>query len=231
MTEMPNRALLLIGSPKPAKSYSESLGAYLLGKLESIGFKTQKIHIQTSMHSPEGKQSMLELVKASDLLILAFPLYIDCLPAAVISALEDIAQQRKNADTPKKQRFLAIVNNGFPEASQNNTALAICRRFAFKAGFEWAGGLSLGGGGPIEGKPLEQVGFIARNVRKSLDLAAADLLQNQPVSQAIVDLMAKPIVPKGLYLLMSNRGWKMMAKRFSAEDKLYSKPLDDCKQN
>ena len=228
---MPNRTLLLVGSPKPAKSTSESLGGYLLGKLESIGFETQKIQIQTSMRSQQGKQSMLELVKASDLLILAFPLYIDCLPAAVISALEEIAQQRKNADTPKKQRFLAIVNNGFPEASQNCTALAICKRFAFESGIEWAGGLSLGGGGPIDGKPLEETGFIGRNVRKALDLAASDLLQNQPVSQKAVDLMAKPIVPKGLYLLMANRGWKMMAKQFSAEDKLYSKPADDCKQN
>jgi hypothetical protein len=137
------QALLLIGSPRGFKSNSKLLGGYLLGKLGS-GYEAEELHIQAAMRSETARAQMLEKVSASDLLILALPLYIDSLPASVIAALELIAKQRKD-DSSKNQRMVAIVNSGFPEASQNNTALAICRRFAAEADIEWAGGLGLGG--------------------------------------------------------------------------------------
>ena len=157
------------------------------------------------------------------MLVLAFPLYIDSLPAPVIAALELIAKQRKSNPSSKTQRLAVIVNNGFPEATQNNTALAICKRFAVETGVEWAGGLSLGGGGPIEGKSLKDAGFLARNVRKALDLAANDLLEGRAVSWEAVDLMGKPLVPKWLYLFVANYGWKKQAKAYCAQDRLYEK--------
>ena len=224
--DFPKRALLLVGSPKASESTSAALGTYLLGKLQG-NFDGQEAYIQTLMRTPEGQVAMLELVKASDLLVLAFPLYVDSLPAAVISALGLIAQQRKSADTPRSQKLVAIVNNGFPEAAQNNTALAICRRFCTETGIDWAGGLSLGGGGAISGKPLSEAGFLARNVKKSLDLAAACLLDGKPVSQEAVDLMAKPAVPRWLYLMMSNRGFRQLAKANGAEKQLSNLPQEE----
>jgi hypothetical protein len=219
----PKRALLLVASPRGFNSTSNSLGAYLTQKLGDGGFETQKLHIQASMRSPQAQKAMLELVGASDLLILAFPLYIDSLPAQLIAALEKISAQRKNAPSPKTQGLVAIVNNGFPEANQNATALAICRQFALETGIEWTGGLSLGGGGAIGGNVLENAGFVAKNARKALGFAAKDLLQGNPVSKQAVDLMAKPSIPRWLYLLASNRGWKKQAKACGAEGKLYDK--------
>jgi len=216
-----NRALLLVGSPRGSKSTSKALGTYLLDKLRSGGFETADLHIQTSMRSEESQARLLELVGAGDLLVLAFPLYIDSLPATVIEALELLAKQRKSIAPSKTQRLAVIVNNGFPEATQNSTALAICKRFAVETGIEWAGGLGLGGGGPIEGKPLEDAGFVARNVRKSLDMAARDLLEGKAVSEEATKLMAKPLIPKWLYLIAANYGWKKQAKACGTQDKLY----------
>ena len=178
------------------------------------------------MRSPEGQGAMLEMVKVSDIVILAFPLYVDSLPAAAVAALELIAKQQRDSKPSKKQRLVAIVNNGFPEPSQNNTAIAICKQFAAEANFEWAGGISLGGGGAIGGSPLAEAGFIARNVRKSLDLAATNLLEDKPVSKKAVDLMAKPMVPKWLYLMIGNRNWKKEAKKLGTQDKLYNQPCN-----
>lgn len=214
------QALLLVGSPRGFKSTSASLGRYLLEKLEG-SFVFEEVHVQASMSSQSAQAKMLTKARDSDLLVLAFPLYIDCLPASVIAMLELLAAQRKNAFTSKKQRFVAIVNNGFPEASQNLTALAICRRFAFEAGIEWAGGLSLGGGGAIAGNKLEDAGSMVRNVRKALELAALDLLQGKAVSDQAVNLMAKPLIPKWMYLFFGNRGWKKQAKAYGVEDQLY----------
>lgn len=222
---MNQNALLLVGSPRGFKSTSNSLGAYLLSKLEKGGYTTNKYHIQPALHKSTQETSMLEAVADCDLLILAFPLYIDCLPAPMILALEKIAQQRKTAKITKPQHVLAIVNNGFPEASQNATAIAICHQFADETGLIWAGGLGLGGGVIINGVSLEKAGAVARNIRKSLDLAAENLLSNVPVSEAALKLMGKPAVPKIFYTFMANRGWNSMAKRQGTKKKLYDKPF------
>jgi hypothetical protein len=214
------QALLLVGSPRGGKSNSAMLGRYLLEKLDG-SFASEEIQVQASLSSEDGKTKMLTKAGESDLLILAFPLYVDCLPAPVISALELLAANRRNAASPKKQRLVAIVNSGFPEASQNHTALAICRRFAFEAGIEWAGGLGLGGGGAITGEKLEDAGFVAGNARKALDLAANNLRQGNPVSNEAANLMAKTAIPKWLYLYVGNRGWKKQAKANGVQDQLY----------
>lgn len=222
--ESPKRVLLLVGSPKKSGSTSESLGKYLMDQLTDGGFSSQTAHIQTLMRSGEGQQAILELVAASDLVILSFPLYVDSLPASVIKALDLIVQKLTNSSMTKTRRLLTIVNNGFPEASQNSMALAICKKFASEAGFEWAGGLSMGGGGVVNGNPLEKAGFPAKNARKALDLAAKDLLDGKAVSDEAVNLMAKTAIPKWLYLTVANRSWKQQAKAFGSQDKLYDQP-------
>jgi len=105
----------------------------------------------------------------------------------------------------------------FPEAGQCDTALAISRRFASEVGMKWLGGLALGQGGAIEGKPLTEAGGKARNARKALDLAADALANDLPIPEETVSLMAKPIVPRLFYNMLINRMWKKRAKRFGAE--------------
>lgn len=222
--EPPKRVLLLVGSPKKSGSTSESLGTYLLNQLARGGFESQTAHIQTLMHSNEGQQAIVELIAASDLVVLSFPLYVDSLPAAVIKALDLIAEKLRSVGVAKNRRLVTIMNNGFPEAAQNNTALAICKRFASEAAFEWAGGLSMGGGGVVNGNPLEKAGFPAKNAKKALDLAAKDLLGGAAVSQEAINLMAKTAIPKWLYLTIGNRNWKQQAKAFGSKDKLYDQP-------
>jgi len=217
-------AVLLVASPRGFSSTSHSLGSYLLDKLQTGCYVTSKFHIQAAIHQPALENQMLNAVADCDLLILAFPLYIDCLPAPTILALEKIVQHRKIVKPIKPQKMVTIVNNGFPEASQNDTALAICHQFADETGFVWAGGLSLGGGGVISGSSLEKAGYVARNIRKSLDVAAGDLLLGWFVSDAAVKLMAKPAIPKMFYIFAGNWGWKSMAKKYGTQKKLYDKP-------
>ena len=218
-----NTVLLLVASPHGFSSTSNSLGQYLLERLKIGGYKTSTVHVQTAIRSKKALTDMLSQVAGCDLLLLAFPLYIDCLPAALIATLELIVAQRKTTAPSKRQRLLAIVNNGFPEATQNATAIAICRQFSVEAGFDWVGGLSLGGGGTISGLKLEEAGYMARNIRKALCLAAQNLLDEKVLCNTASELMAKPIVPKSLYIFIANRGWKKMAKKYGAEKKLYDR--------
>jgi len=223
MSQRP-RVLLLIGSAKRPRSTSESLGDYLLQHLAERGYATQTLFIYRSLATEAGRRTLLAAVDSVELVVLATPLYVDSLPALVTRTLESIAEHRRAGSNSGVPRFVGIVNCGFPEAHHNDTALAICRRFAKETGFQWAGGLALGGGEAINGRPLSKVKRMARNVIKSLDLTAENLARSETISQEAVALMAKPFVPNWVYVWLGEWGWRRRAKKFGAQHQLDARP-------
>ena len=225
VVEPMRHALLLVGSPRTRKSSSHSLGSYLFEQLAAHDVRTETMHIHTSLRSPARMRALLEAVQAADLVLLAFPLYVDSLPAPLIEALERIAAHRATQPPTHPQRLAVIANCGFPEAQHNATALAICATFARQAGFEWAGSLALGAGeGIVHGAPLSELDGRAYALKKALELAAEALLAGAPIPQAAADLMARPIIPGWLYRLMGMYGWHEQAKPFGAEKLLKRQP-------
>jgi len=221
MSNEEERILLLVGSPKaPGKSVSEALGAYVIEKMEASGWSSETIFIRTTLQSDKGRTTLLEAVEETDLIILSFPLYVDSLPAFVIRAMELIAGH----SSEKATRFAAISQCGFPEAQHNNVAIAICQRFALAASLEWVGGLALGMSGAVSGKRLTEQGGMVRNIIKSLDLTVEALVENKPVPDEAIRLMAKPLIPKIMYTAMGNLGWRQQAKRYGARKKLRDRP-------
>lgn len=218
------RVLLLVGSAKRPRSTSESLGTYLVERLRERGFEAETLLLHRSLRSDEGREALLAATDRADVLVIAFPLYIDSLPYLVIRAMERIAKHRQAGGEVKEQRLVAIANCGFPEARQNDTALAICRQFAREAGFEWAGGLAMSGGEAINGQSLPKVKGMARNVIKSLDLAAAALAEGKPVPQKAAGAMAKPIIPAWAYTWLGGFVWKRRAKKHGTQKKLRDRP-------
>lgn len=217
------RAVLLIGSPRTRKSSSASLGGYLFEQLNSRGIETQTVQIYTSLYSRERMSIIYEAIDNADLVVLAFPLYVDCLPAPVIDTLERIAMQRKDNATPI--RFAAIANCGFPGADHNNTALAICSEFAHQNGFTWMGGLALGAGeGIVHGVPLNEMDGRAIPLKQALDWTAENLANGQPIPQMARDLFAKPVIPNWMYTFMSGFGWRGQAKQYGMQNKLKRQP-------
>jgi hypothetical protein len=221
----PHTALLLIGSAKPAgESTSEALGAYLLQSLAAHGMACERRYVSRAMRTEARLQELLQAVDRSDLVILAFPLYVDSLPYLVTQALERIAAHRQAQPAPASACFLAIANCGFPEPRHNDTALAICEQFAARAGFAWAGGLALGAGGAISGRALNGLGGMALNVRAALDLAAEALAAGEPAPEAAIDLLRKPILPAPAYLLIGDLRWLIEARRNRALTRLATRP-------
>jgi len=217
------RAVLLVGSPRTRKSTSASLGSYLMAQLAARGVETTTLQIYTSFSSTERTRAALEIVDAADLVVLAFPLYVDSLPAPVIAALEKLAAHR--AGRAGAQRFAAIANCGFPEAAHNATALAICAEFARQSGLAFAGGLALGGGeGLVRGVPLDEMDGRALPIKRSLDLAAAALAEGKPIPPAARDLLARPVIPNWLYRLGGGFGWKQRARKYGMEKNLKRRP-------
>lgn len=297
------KALLLVGSPRAGKSTSESLGTYLLDRLRDKEMETDVLRVCPSISSESGIKELYSATDAADILILAFPLYVDSLPAATTRALELIAEHRRkpllipptvirmiqdlvgylessnvaaalplvekmtsvaasalpgpigmalklilgqvvkrqmvspatlktlreylNGLQPKRQQFVAICNCGFPESSQAELAIEMCHRFAEETGLEWSGGLALGEGGAIDGKPLTRAGGMVRNVRKALDIAALDVSADLPISLEAMQLMSKPMMPIWLYVITGNLGWIYQAWKNGVRKMISARPLEE----
>jgi NAD(P)H-dependent FMN reductase len=222
----PRRALLLVGSPRTRKSTSHSLGSYLFQQLGAASIPTETIFLHTMLRSPAKRQALLDAVEAADLVTLAFPLYVDSLPAPVMETLEWIAAHRQANPSPK--HFAALANSGFPEPEHNAAALAICATFARQTGMTWAGGLALGAGeGMVHGAPLAEMDGRAIPLRKALTLAAQALGQGQAIPPQAQQLISKPFIPAWLYRFAGSLGWKQMAKRWGAQNNLRRKPYGE----
>ncbi|MEI7826113.1 MAG: NAD(P)H-dependent oxidoreductase, partial [Chlorobiaceae bacterium] len=228
------RALLLVGSPRMQKSSSSSLGSYLFEQMNLRGVETETIYLYKSITTVERMKALRDAVDSADLVVLAFPLYVDTLPAPVISVLEGIVTHCKGKG--RQKRFSAIVNCGFPEAYQNDNAIAVCAEFARSAGFEWMGGLSLGAGeGMVHAEPLDKLGRQGAPLRKALEVAAVELAAGEPVSDKAKELLTRPLMPVWMYKLGGTVGWKIKSRKYGTQKLLKERPyqkataLSQCK--
>ena len=234
----PSEVLLLVGSPRRRRSTSASLGGYLLDALEQRGARVSSLHLHTVLNEgPSGVERLLADFGRADLVILSSPLYVDSLPAGVIRAMETLHRPAPSADSRDRstdsgdrlpgsggRTLVAIVNSGFPESAHSSVALSICRRFAAESGLRWLGGLALGGGGAVDGRPLAEAGGMVRKARAALDLAADALAEGGAVPPESLRLMAAPAMPVWLYRMMTHRSWRRSAAAHGVKERLHDRP-------
>jgi multimeric flavodoxin WrbA len=219
----PRRALLLVGSPRGDASVSAAIAAHLGALLGERGLAVTTEHARGCLRRDPELRRLGEAVREADLVVLASPLYVDSLPAPVTEVLERLAGQRA-LDGGPRPRLVAIVNSGFPEAVHNDTALGICRQFAGEARLDWAGGLAVGGGGMLAGGPLAEQGGRARNAVRALALTADALAKGLAVPAEAERLARTLPIPRWLYQLLAERGFRRDAKRRGALPQLDARP-------
>lgn len=217
------RALLLVGSPKiSSPSTSGVLGGRVMKRMERQGWKTTTLTLRRNLLKDKGRTELLTAVEQSDLVLLAFPLYIDSLPFLVMKTLELIAEDCVGRPGDGSKGIAVIVNNGFPEAYQNAPAVAICRRFAMETGMTWLGGLAMGAGEALfRGQPFEKSQRNAPpvdHVKRALDLAADALATRHPIPVEAINLIKKtpiPLVPfrlwRWFFIRSANQHWRRLA--------------------
>jgi multimeric flavodoxin WrbA len=220
----PRRALLLVGSPRPKRSTSAALGAYLAGRLEAAGVPAHLLNVLAVLEEPGGWRRLETAIGGADLLVLLTPLYVDSLPAPLTRVLELLAA--KPLLPPGGGRVVGIVNSGFPEAVQCTAALAICRLFAEAVGRSWAGGLALGAGAAIDGRALEDTGKMGAKVRRSLELAAVALACGGSVPAEATERMGLPLFPAWQYRHRGDRAFRQLARQHGVEGELDRRPYD-----
>jgi hypothetical protein len=222
----PRTAALVIGSAKAkGTSVSENLAHALGARLEALGVTTV-IHPATHFLREDLTRRTAREVAEADLFVLVTPLYVDAFPALATRALESVAAARSGSPSPA--RYAALVNCGFPEPEHTRTALAIARHFAAASGYDWAGGLPLGGGGAVNPRtPLDTQHGPAEHVRAALDLAAPCLARGDAIPPEAIERMAASPLPDAIYRLLGDLGWRYQVyKNGLAQAALRARPLD-----
>ena len=121
----------------------------------------------------------------------------------------------------------AICQSGFPEQSQNDVALRICRNFARAAGFDWAGEIPMGGGGMIDGRPVADLGGQVRRRARALALTADALCEGRDVPDEAVTAMGKLPTPAAVYRAGGNLGWRRQAKKAGVRSQVAARPFEE----
>lgn len=195
------KTALINGSPKVSSSASrsllEDLKAYL-GETETVEF---------GFHTDNAAKEKAEELNLADALVFSFPLYVDGIPGHLLSCLEELeeASCHKNSSI----RVYGIVNCGFYEGIQAETALQVLQNWCARAGYVWGGGLGVGGGGGLAQMPKTKSGHGPREpIDKALNalaevICAGQTRENQYVSVAF---------PRFLYKLAAQMGWRQMVR-------------------
>ncbi len=211
-------ALLLIGSPKLFKSSSENIGKLLLDYLAELGFETEIENIGKALRKGVVDE-IIHKVNNSEITIISTPLYVDSIPAPLVGFLE----LYKNDNQKSDKKLISIVNSGFPESFQNNTAVEVLRLFAIRNDFIWAGGFAIGCGGAFSGMDLHQ-SKMAEPIAESFKKAAKHLSDNEPIPLEVLEKASKPIMPTSMYLFFGQLGWYLQSIKYRTIFKLRTRP-------
>lgn len=182
--------LYINGSPKLTNSNSN----YFLNKL-SPKDKIKFVY-------KDKFSEILKSIKKVDIIILAFPLYVDGPPNKVIELFEYIKNNKINI---KNKKIYTIINCGFWEAKQNRTASLIVEDFAINNGAKYMGSFNIGAGeiiGKCDKKKiyrLVSLSFLVK-IRKF----KARISNGKKVT---LETTIRPMT-KRLYVYLANCNWK-----------------------
>ena len=208
------RVILLVGSPKGLEgSNSARLGRIVTDGLEAAGWQCAPFHLHKLATDDDAAAEACRALDAANLVVLATPLYVDGLPAPVIHALHRLVSHRAEAAPTSVPRFLSIINCGFVEPWQNETAQNMLQQFCDRARLEWVGGLSLGASGHPN-----------RSVRRAFTLIIEALRDEVLIPEEVYKLTKYRVMPARLYVLGGNVMWRRLAKKNGVADQLRAQP-------
>lgn len=200
---------LINGSPKANNSTSKILLADLKRILteHTPDSPAEKAEIaETNLHNTVVSTEALKMLHDSDTWIFACPLYVDGIPAHLLSCLIQL-EACDWTDCPI--RIYGIVNCGFYEGIQAEFALSILQNWSVKTGLTWGGGIGVGGGGALAQMPPAENGHGPRApIEKALRAMADKILRHEVQENNYVSIA----FPRFLYKMAAQIGWRQMIK-------------------
>lgn len=195
-------AVLLCGSPRAKKSNS----AYLLEQLRDRMEKDALAEVrQAAAAISDANERLAESVAASDVLVIALPLYADAIPSALYEALDRIREHVSRAQTAPM--LYLIVNSGFYEARQNELAIEMLWNWCAACGMRRGRALAVGAG------EMSQVAKMGAGPLKNLGRALDELANDIGQGRSGETMFVEPNFPRLFYRMAGHRSWNEQAKK------------------
>lgn len=178
------------GSPKLNNSASNKF----LNDIKNIEDNTYYIY-------KDKYEDIINSIINSKTIVIAFPLYADSPTSGVLDFLEYV--ENNDFDLSNKNLYV-VVNCGFFEPEQNETAFRIIKCFCDKKQINFMGGLSIGAG-PIIG--IRD----SKKIYKLLSMSyykKISLFKNAIYSGEKIDLDMSLSLNKIIYVCAANISWK-----------------------
>ena len=186
---------LINGSPKIGNSNSMNFLNYISEYLEEYNIYDLK---------KNSYEEILNNIEMSEVILFAFPLYVDSPTSLLIQFLDYIYDE--NIDLTNKKIYV-VINCGFIEGEQNITGLNIIKRWCEKVGAKYLGSLLIGAG-EIVGKPSYK--YITKKAYKALHKFSVDVSNKEYVDTNITTM---DLLNNKLYCMLANMSWTKTGRK------------------
>lgn len=208
---------IINGSPRKGRGTSSYLINELI-KLLDDDVKTKEHYISNLVQD----ENLLNEILSFDKVIFVSPLYADCLPSTMLEFMATFE------DFVKGKNYISIdmyclVNCGFLEGTQNKTAINIFENYCKRINFNWRFGVGIGGGEFIKrSKNMPLNSPMKKHVYDSFLALKEDIENNS--NHHVDNILTNAKIPKFIFKLAGNAGWKHMAKENNMKpNELYKK--------
>lgn len=183
-----DQIVLINGSHRAPLSNSRRYTKYLLKYLK---IDTKELLLNKNNYDEVSK----ELFSAHTA-VLIFPLYYDCIPSIVLGFMNRL--ERLGEKYQSRPTVYIIINCGFLENEQNQTAISIMEFFLKKNGFKYGGVLSIGSGEAILDSPFR--GMVTSKLKKM----AKAIERGESIS-----LKTQMPISKSFFVKAGNKYWSI----------------------
>lgn len=198
------RIAMINGSPKLGKSTSgmmlEKMKTFINAEHETTFYNINK--------NPLNEDQYTEICHM-DILLFAFPLFIDAIPSHLFRMIIELEQYLKK-EKQENIYVYAIINNGFYEGHQNKVAIDIMKNWCYKAGINFGMAICTGAGemvGSLENVPIGHGPLT--NLGKAMD-SLTDSIHKKSIEKSI---LFSPNFPKFAWKFMADSFWNSSGKK------------------
>ena len=213
----------LLGSTRGEKTVTESIANYIKQEFKNYEINLVKYRAHQIFQDDKAISAFIKDLKDSEVFLIVSPVYVHSLPYPVIHLMERI-EGLTNKKFWQDKFMAAVIHNGYPKEIQRKSSKEICHNFSKEMGSQWLGAIGFGGSPLIDGKPLEDVGWFTKNMRKSLDEFCKDIFNHNKLSSKAKKYEKKHFPPIPLFILkfLMNFLNKKQAKENGID--LYARP-------
>jgi len=213
------------GSPRGKNSNTRLLLERFLGGLEGKGGQTHRLHYLVRRN--QRKQQVDDFARAPGPVLLAFPLYTDCMPGLVKDFIEDLRPLCGQEGLPPA---MFLVQSGFPEARHSRFVERYLKKLTRRLGCGYLGTMVRGGVEGIRVMPA----MMTRKLYGLMEDLGAALARTGKLDPELLSKLATPetLTPARRFLYekllyrMTNAYWNNMLKKNNALHRREDRPFE-----